>query len=92
VPEIVADAEPIEVFAGVSAAVARVGHLVALKLLARDDVHRPQDAWDLRVLAPLLDEQEERRARLAVRAITERGFARGRALESALDELLASRT
>ncbi len=66
-------------------------NLVALKLLARDDDRRPQDAVDLRALVPLLDEVEERRARTAVRAIIARGFARGRDLETALDELLRRR-
>jgi predicted nucleotidyltransferase len=89
--EIVAVAEPIEVFVGVTVPVARVGHLVALKLLARDDQNRPQDAWDLRVLSPLLDAEEERRARVAVRTIMDRGFARGRQLDVALDGLLANR-
>ena len=87
--EIVEAAEPIEVFAGIRVPVARVGHLVALKLLARDDQRRPQDATDLRALAPLLDEREQALARAAVLAIVERGFARGRDLEAALDELLA---
>jgi predicted nucleotidyltransferase len=89
--ELVEAAEPIEVFAGVWVPVARIGHLVALKLLARDDANRPQDATDLRALTPMLDERERGLARAAVRAIRERGFARGRDLEAALDELLATR-
>jgi predicted nucleotidyltransferase len=88
---IVDAAEPIEIFAGVRVPVARAGHLVALKLLARDDERRPQDAIDLRALAAVLDDAEVRLARAAVRAISEAGFARGRALELALDEYLAAR-
>lgn len=49
--EIVADAEVLEILPAVSLPVATVGHLVALKLLARDDETRPQDAADLRALA-----------------------------------------
>ncbi len=88
--EVVAEAEPLEIFPSFIVPVARVGHLVALKLLARDDTRRPQDAADLRVLRPsLLDEGERRRARDAVLAIERRGFARGRDLRAALAALLA---
>lgn len=52
--EIVADAEVLEILPAVSMPVATVGHLAALKLLARDDETRPQDAADLRALAPQL--------------------------------------
>ncbi len=40
-PELVAAAEPIEVWPGLTVRVPRVGHLIALKVLARDDRHRP---------------------------------------------------
>ncbi|MFI5394887.1 MAG: nucleotidyl transferase AbiEii/AbiGii toxin family protein [Candidatus Binatia bacterium] len=39
--EVVAAAEPLEVFPGVVVPVAQIGHLVALKLLARDDHPSP---------------------------------------------------
>lgn len=45
--EIAAAAEPIEVVPGLTLPIATTGHLIALKLLARDDTWRPQDAADL---------------------------------------------
>jgi hypothetical protein len=88
-PEIVAAAEPIAVFSHLTVRVARVGHLIALKLLARDDATRPQDAVDLRALKASATPNDVECARSAVRLITQRGFARGRDLEAALDALLA---
>lgn len=41
--EVVADAEPMTVFTGVVVPIARVPHLLALKVLSRDDDRRPQD-------------------------------------------------
>jgi hypothetical protein len=83
-PEIVAEAEALEVFAGVVVPVARVGHLIALKLLARDEVRRPQDSIDLRALLGVADAAEIARAEVAVDLITARGFHRGRELRRAL--------
>lgn len=86
--EVVAAAQPVAVFPRIAVPVARVGHLVALKLLARDDRTRPQDAVDLHALFPLLDESELARARSAVRLIEARGFARGRELSGDLETWL----
>ena len=83
-PEIVAEAEVLEVFAGVVVPVARVGHLIALKLLARDEVRRPQDSVDLHALLGVADAAEIARAEVAVDLITARGFHRGRELRQAL--------
>ena len=88
-PEVVAAAEPLEVFPGVTVPVAQIGHLIALKLLARDDRTRPQDAADLRALRDVAPEAEIARARLAVSSIHQRGYARGRDLDAALLEWLA---
>lgn len=49
-PEVVAEAEPIELLPNLTIGVARTGHLIALKVLSRDDVRRPQDLVDLRAL------------------------------------------
>lgn len=87
-PEIVAAAEPISVFPDQSVPVAQVGHLIALKLLARDDATRPQDTIDLRALRDAATPDDVACARTAVRLITKRGFARERDLEAALDALL----
>jgi predicted nucleotidyltransferase len=88
-PEVVAAAEPLEIFAGVTVPVAQIGHLVALKLLARDDRTRPQDSVDLRALRDVAPEAEVARARLAVSLIQQRGFARGRDLHAALLQWIA---
>lgn len=61
--EIVAEAEVLEILPGVSMPVATAGHLVALKLLARDDETRPQDAADLLALASVLPGRLSRRCR-----------------------------
>lgn len=88
-PELVAAAELREIDIGLVVPVARSGHLIALKLLARDDEHRPLDAADLLALRAVADETERRRAREATELITERGYNRGRDLPAALDALLA---
>lgn len=88
-PEIATAAELLEVFQGLQVPVARAGHLIALKLLARDDRHRPQDADDLRALRRVADGAEISRARHAARLIEERGFARGRDLIRALEDWTA---
>ncbi|MCC6850659.1 MAG: nucleotidyl transferase AbiEii/AbiGii toxin family protein [Deltaproteobacteria bacterium] len=86
--EVVADAELLEVLPGTAVPVARVGHLVALKLLARDDRARPQDADDLVALRRVTSDSEVARARQAVALIQDRGFARGRDLVASLDAWL----
>jgi len=46
----VAEAEPIQLLPDLTVKVARTGHLVALKVLSRDDARRRQDFVDLRAL------------------------------------------
>lgn len=87
--EIVAAAEVLDVLPDLSMPVATAGHLVALKLLARDDETRPQDAADLRALRSVLDAVDHAAARTAVKLIVDRGFARGRPLVALADEYLA---
>ncbi len=84
--EIVSEADSIEVVNGLTTQVARVGHLIAMKLVARDDVRRPMDRVDLVGLARVADEIEWERAEAAVRMILDRGFSRGRDLLAALAE------
>lgn len=86
-PELVSDATTLEVVAGLELPVAAVGHLVILKLLAREDT-RPQDSADLHALRPLMSDDEIDRARRAARLITERGYDRDRDLASLLAEYL----
>ncbi len=49
-PEIVAGAGPVEIAFGLVVPVAQVWHLLAMKVLSRDDLRRPQDLIDLRNL------------------------------------------
>jgi hypothetical protein len=55
--------------------VARVGHLITLKLLARDDRTRPQDSIDLHALAAVAGSIEWTRATRSVAMVERRGFA-----------------
>jgi len=87
--EIVASADLTDVVPGLAVPVARIGHLIALKVLARDDRTRPQDRVDLAGLlahanAPAVDE-----ARQALALVTQRGFHRGRDLVTALQSTIA---
>lgn len=86
--EIVDTAEPIEVFPGVIAPVARSGHLLALKVLARDDRTRPQDVVDARSLLTVMSPEELERARVALELIGTRGYDRQRDLGQALANLI----
>lgn len=87
-PEIVAEAEPIEVLPGVVLPVARVGDLIALKLLSVDE-RRPKDAQDLLALIAEAGPDERARCVKANALITQRGYNRGRDLDAALAALVA---
>lgn len=91
-PEIVAEAQELEIFPGLTLPVARIGHLIAAKLLSRDDQDRPTDAADLRALRSVMGSSEQRRAEDAVRLIMKRGFHRGRPLDEHLRQWLSSGT
>lgn len=88
-PEIVDGAERMIVVAGIEAPVASVGHLIAMKLLARDDRQRPADADDLRSLRAIASEEDWSIAVEAVALIQARGYARDRDLAAALTTLRA---
>jgi len=88
--ELVSDAENFSVSESLSLPVIRIGHLLALKLLSRDDIRRPQDIADIRALLSVADEAERRRAEEALDLIQARGFARGRDLRAAFAGLLAA--
>lgn len=68
-PEIARDSEPLEILPGLTVPVARVGHLTAVKLLARDDEHRPQDLADLRALVTDASPEDLAEAETAVALI-----------------------
>lgn len=91
-PEIVARAEEIEIAAGISLPIATTGHLIALKLLARDDRNRPQDFDDLRALLEEASPEDVGQAREALQLVIERGYDRGRAdLLEQLEQLVSDR-
>lgn len=87
--EIVAAADAIDAVPDFRVPVARLGHLVALKVLARDDRTRPQDRVDLAALLARADAAALAEAREALALITRRGFERGRDLPAALAAALA---
>jgi hypothetical protein len=86
--EIAASAVSLEILPGLSAPVASIGHLIAMKVLARDDRRRPQDWDDLRALTRLASQGDLDQARAALELITERGYARNRKLVADFDALL----
>lgn len=86
-PEITAAAERIVVIPDLEVPVAAVGHLIAMKLLARDDRQRPADADDLVGLAAIATSADWQAASSAVELIHQRETNRGRDLRAALDEL-----
>lgn len=88
--EIVGGAEMIEILQGFSIRVARTGHLIALKLLSRDDVERPQDIADLRVLLRSAAPDELALAHDSIALIIQRGFNRGRPLSTDFAAVLGS--
>jgi predicted nucleotidyltransferase len=86
--EVVTEAEVLDLLPRLSMRVATTGHLIALKVLSRDDVARPQDLVDLRALLRVATEAELDRARRALTLIAARGFHRGRNLIADLNGLL----
>ena len=86
-PEIVRASEVLEALPGLPVPVARVGDLLALKVLSNGP-ERPQDQIDIVALLRLADEAEMGRARRTAVLIVERGFGRGRDLLGLLAEYL----
>jgi len=87
-PEVVAGAEPIEVLPRLTMPVAATGHLIALKVLSRDDASRPQDLVDLRTLLETASEADLELARNALGLIAARGYDRGRDIVANMNSLL----
>src|SRR5215469_9844335 len=85
--QVVAHADRLEVWPKFSVPVARVGDLIALKLLSRDE-RRLQDHLDLEALLAVATEADLGDARKGVALIVERGFHRGRALAADFDQLV----
>ncbi len=85
-PEIVAEAESLEILPDLHLPVARVGHLLAMKLLAA----RPRDLEDARALLAIAGQGEIDRARAAVDLVASRGFHRAMDLRESLVDLIES--
>lgn len=86
--EVVAAAEPVELFPRLDVPIAQIGHLIAMKVLARDDETRPQDLVDLRALVAEASSSDLATARDSLTLITERGYDRGRDLQADFNALL----
>ena len=84
-PELCETAERLEVFPGVVVPVARLESLLAIKILARDDVTRPQDRQDIRMLLRAMNDQQMAVARQLLDSITARGFNRGKDLQAEMN-------
>jgi hypothetical protein len=85
-PEIIQAADMTEVVPGLDLPIATTGHLIALKVLARDDQSRPQDLADLRALLRVATAADLAVANEAAQTISDRGYNRGRDLTAALRE------
>jgi predicted nucleotidyltransferase len=78
-PELVDAADAMEILPGIVLPVAKVGHLIALKVLSAVP-SRPQDVADLRALAGVASATDLDLAKQALALIEARGFARGKRL------------
>jgi hypothetical protein len=87
-PEIVRSAEPLEVFADLVVPVVTRAHLLALKILSRNDATRPQDRGDALALWARAEPGEVEQARSALARISALGFHRGKDLIRELDDLI----
>lgn len=83
-PEIVDGSTAVEVIVGHRLPVAAVGHLLALKVLSRDDRRRPNDRSDLASLVAVCDDRQWAIAEQSCALIVQRGFGRGRDLVAGL--------
>ena len=79
-PEIVNNAEIIEVMPNLSIPVAQTGHLIATKILSSDEDLRPQDLLDLSGLVSAASEKDLLLAKDSLALIVSRGFNRKRDL------------
>ncbi len=86
-PEIVDSAEILEVLPGLSVPVAGTGHLLALKVLSRDDTSRPLDRADILALVAVATAEDLATTRAMLALIEQRGYARGKSLLKDFDQL-----
>lgn len=83
--EVASAAERIDITKHTRVPVATAGHLLALKVLSRDDDARPQDAHDIRRLLDEASPADLAEARRACQMIVERGYHRSRDLPALLE-------
>jgi predicted nucleotidyltransferase len=86
--EVVARAERLAILPSLEVPVARIGHLIALKVLARDDRNRPQDWDDIRALLAEATADDVNEARAALELIETRGFHRDKQLLDAFAQMM----
>lgn len=86
-PEVTSTAEILEVLPGLNLPVARTSHLIALKVLSRDDVRRATDLADLRSLIPRASAMDLQEVERLLSLITERGYHRDRDLRLSFQQL-----
>ena len=86
-PELVASATELTIARGLTLPVARIPHLIALKVLSESD-QRLQDRIDLTGLIRAAQPAEIDEARALLALIESRGFARGKPLARILDGFL----
>lgn len=87
--EIASMAERVPLFEGFEIPVALTGHLIATKVLSRDDKRRPQDKLDLLSLLSVSDAEDIQLAKLSVELILQRGYGRGQDLKRNFEEMLS---
>ena len=85
--ETVAESEPLAVLSDRPLPVARVPHLLAMKLLADDPIERPQDRMDALSLIRVATSDELERTVELLELIAARGTNRGRDLAARLRDL-----
>ena len=83
--EIIAGAEPVEVFPGLIVPTAKVEHLLAMKVLSCSE-RRPRDLQDILGLLKTASDEQLDAARTLLRLIIQRGFHRNRDLLARLEE------
>ena len=88
-PEVVLASTPVNLVPGLTVPVAQIGHLIALKVLSRNDDTRPQDTVDLRALMVEATPADLELATASLNLITARGFHRDKDLQAEYAGLLA---
>lgn len=85
--KIVAEAEMLDLLPDLKTKVASTGHLIALKVLSRNDRTRPLDLVDLQALLRAASSSDLERARNAIGLIVALGYHRDRDLAAEFSAL-----